>query len=253
MAGLYRTLRSGGRGLQDAILVGLDHAEGETAQYSRRRDYTPSPHGDIDATSDMPGRPVVYGEAEAYRRHLETELLPELERRYPIDAERRIFLGHSYGGLFGAHVLLTAPRMFAQYVLISPSLWFDRRLMLARERGRATLERDLPARVLLMVGSLETVENADTEPFAAAIHDMVGDTLAFAQGLRARGYPSLHLDVRVLDGEDHDSAFAAGVRLGLEWALPGTGRVARRPCPPAERFCRWPRWRAAPDAARPSD
>ncbi|MFN7174837.1 MAG: alpha/beta hydrolase [Thermaurantiacus tibetensis] len=248
IAGMVTRLSASGRGLEPAILVGLGYAEGDTGQYSRRRDYTPTPHGDIDAVSDMPGRPVVYGEAEAYRRHLETVALPELERRFRIDPARRIYLGHSYGGLFGVHVLLTKPEMFARYILISPSLWYDRRLMLARERGYASLNRDLPAKALFLVGSLETVEDPDPEPFGAALNAMVEDQGAFVAALKARRYPSLEVESRVLEGEDHGSVYVPAVRMGLEWALPGSGKPPRLPCPKDEPNCRYPRWdRLAPD------
>ena len=30
------------------------------------------------------------------------------------------FIGHSYGGLFGAHVLLTEPELFKRYVIVIP-------------------------------------------------------------------------------------------------------------------------------------
>ncbi len=242
IAGMMTRLSAGGRGLEPAILVGLGYADGDTGQYSRRRDYTPTPHGDIDARSDMPGRPVIYGEAEAYRRHLERVALPELERRYRIDPARRIYLGHSYSGLFGVHVLLTKPEMFARYILISPSLWYDRRLMLARERGYASRHRDMPAKALFLIGSLETIADPDPEPFGDALNAMVEDQEAFVSALKARGYPSLEVESRVLAGEDHGSVYVPAVRMGLEWALPGTGRPVRQPCPADQPNCRYPKW-----------
>lgn len=243
IAGMAQRLTAGGRGLEPAILVGLGYADGDTGQYSRRRDYTPTPHGDIDAASDMPGRRVAYGEAEAYRRHLETVVLPELERRFPIDPARRIYLGHSYGGLFGTHILFTSPTLFSHYILVSPSLWYDRKLMLARERGYASLNRDLPARVLMIVGGLETVPDPDSEPFGEALNAMVEDQAAFVAALQSRGYPSLSVENVVLPGETHGSVYVPAVRLGLEWALPGTGPEPRTPCPEGQPNCRYPRWR----------
>lgn len=227
---MHLRLRAGGRGLEDAIIVGLGDAVGDSRQYSRRRDYTPSPHGDIDARSDMPGRPVRYGEADGYMRHLRDEVFPFLEARYRIDPARRIYAGHSYGGLFGAHVLLSEPRLFSRYILISPSLWYGRRLMIARERGYALRHKDLPAEVLFMIGGEETVPDPDTEPHASARHAMVEDMEELARNLRARGYPSLKLETRIFPGEDHGSVYVPAIRAGLEWALPGTGKVPHQPC-----------------------
>jgi enterochelin esterase-like enzyme len=113
MRAYQQRLRSSERGMEDAIIVGLGYAVGDSGTYSRRRDYTPSPNGDIDAASDKPGVPVKYGEAEGYRLHLKDEVFPFLESRYRIDPKRRIYAGHSYGGLFGTHVLLTEPALHA--------------------------------------------------------------------------------------------------------------------------------------------
>ncbi len=228
--GMHRRLRAGERGLEDAIIVGLGYAVGDTGEYSRRRDYTPSPHGDVDAVSDMPGRPVAYGEAEAYRRHLKDEVFPFLEARYRIDPARRLYLGHSYGALFGTHVLLTEPAMFRKYVLISPSLWYGSRLMLAQERGYASRNRDLPADAFFMIGSEETVPVPDILPTATSRMAMVEDMDELVRTLKGRTYPSLRVQSRVFPGEDHGSVYVPAVRAGLEWALPGTDLLGRSPC-----------------------
>ena len=83
---------------------------------------------------------------------------------YRADSARRIFAGHSYGALFGAHVLLTEPAMFERYVLSSPSLWFDQRVMFERERRYAATHADLPAKVFLSIGSYETVAPKSRRP-----------------------------------------------------------------------------------------
>ncbi len=224
LVGMQQRLRADEAGLEDAILVGLGYAVGDTRQYSRRRDYTPSIHGDIDAVSDMPGRPVRYGEAEDYRQHLANDVLPVIERHFRIDPARRIYLGHSYGGLFGTHVLLTTPRMFAKYILISPSLWFGQRLMIARERGYASSHNDLPAEVCFLIGSLETVPDPDIVAHSHSRMKMVEDMAELVRNLRARNYPSLHVAERILVGEDHLSVYVPAVHAGLLWALPGHDR-----------------------------
>jgi predicted alpha/beta superfamily hydrolase len=228
--GLHRRLRASERGLEDAIIVGLGYAVGDTGEYSRRRDYTPTPHGDIDAVSDMPGRPVAYGEAEGYRLHLRDEVFPYLQSRYRIDPARRIYAGHSYGGLFGTHVLLTEPTMFRKYILMSPSLWYGRRLMIARERGYATRHKDMPADAYFLIGGEETVPDPDTEPFGQSRMAMVEDMDELTSTLKGRNYPSLKVQSRVFPGEDHGSVYPDALRAGMEWALKGTGKAQHTPC-----------------------
>lgn len=210
--------------MPEFILVGLAYAKGDTPVYSRRRDYTPSPHGDQDAVSDMPGRAPVYGEAEGYRRFLADTVLPYVASHYRTDESRRIFAGHSYGSLFGAYVLLTSPEMFDGYVLGSPSLWFDHHLLVARERAFAASHRDLRASVYLGAGGFEThapkgssdprYDNDDPD-------DMVRDTQAFARALASRRYPGLRLRGEVVAGEDHLTVAPTLITHGLLWTLSG--------------------------------
>jgi hypothetical protein len=209
--------------LPEFILVGLGYARGDTGEYSRRRDYTPSPHGDRDATSDMPGRAVVYGEAEGYRRFVADEVFAFVASHYRADMTRKVFAGHSYGSLFGAWVLLTAPAMFDGYVLGSPSLWFDDYLVLARERAFASAHRDLRARVYLGAGEFEAraPRGRPHDPRYNTDRDMVADTQAFARTLASRHYPGLQVHSDVIAGEDHLTVAPALITRGLIWTLGG--------------------------------
>ena len=209
--------------LPEFILVGLGYAQGDTGEYSRRRDYTPSARGDRDATSDMPGRPVVYGEAEGYRRFVADEVFPFIASHYRADMAHKVFAGHSYGSLFGAYVMLTSPEMFDGYVLGSPSLWFDQRLLFARERTFAASHKDLPARVYLGAGAFETLQpkGRPHDPRYNTDDDMVGDTQAFARALASHRYPGLKLRTDVIAGEDHLTVAPALITRGLMWTLSG--------------------------------
>jgi hypothetical protein len=210
------------QGLEEFILVGLSHAIGDTREFSRRRDYTPTPNG--EKTRDPEGRRPLFGEAEPYRRFLAEELMPFVAATYRTDTTRSLYAGHSYGGLFGLHVLLTQPTMFSHYIIGSPSLWFDRRVMFARERAFAEANRDLSANVLMAIGSFETVNPASDDRRYSRSLDMVADFRAFEQALRGRNYPGLKLTTEVIGEEDHLTAFPAIVTRGLLWALPASRR-----------------------------
>lgn len=209
-----------GAGLEDFLLVGLGYADGDSPPYSRRRDYTPTRNGPRDAAPDESGRPPLHGEAEAYRRFVAEDVFPFVEANYRADNARRIFAGHSYGALFGAHVLLTEPDMFERYVLSSPSLWFDQRVMFERERRYAATHADLPAKVLLSIGSYETLAPKSGDPRYNQTRDMIADLRAFEAQLKARRYPGLQIESVIVPGEDHLSAYPAAITRGLRWALP---------------------------------
>lgn len=214
-----RMVGDNGRGLEDFVLIGLSYAKGDTGQYSRRRDYTPTPNSE-DIVSDMPGRPVVHGEAEAYRRFIRNEVFPLVAEHYRVDMDRKIFAGHSYGGLLGAHILLTEPTMFERYILSSPSLWYDDRVMLARERAYAAVHTDMRADVFLSIGSFETVNPSSSNKRYHRNNDMVRDLRKFEAQLRSRRYPGLRIESKVIDDEDHLTVYPAAITRGLMWALP---------------------------------
>jgi predicted alpha/beta superfamily hydrolase len=207
--------------LPEFILVGLGYGKGDTPEYSRRRDYTPSAHGVRGATSDMAGRPVAFGEAEGYRRFVADEVFPFVASHYRADMHRKVFAGHSYGSLFGAWVLTTAPEMFDGYVLGSPSLWYDDYLLAARERAFAGAHKDLAARVYLGAGEFEArapKSRAHDARFSTD-SDMVADMQAFGRALASHRYPGLRLRTDVIAGEDHLTVAPALITRGLLWTL----------------------------------
>ena len=208
-----RRLNGDGARIKDFILVGLSYAGGEDAMASRRRDYTPTPGGAPDAPTG-----AVYGGGPAYQDYLKRRVIPFVAARYRTDEASRYFLGHSYGGLLGAQILLSDPTLFRGYVLGSPSLWYDRHAMLETERVYTLHHHDLPASVYLYVGEYERVRPGDPR-YAGNRNDMVGDAETFARTLRDRHYPSLRLEAEVLNDEDHLTAAPRGATHGLERLL----------------------------------
>jgi predicted alpha/beta superfamily hydrolase len=222
---IARRVSDRGKRLDDFILVGISYARGDTPQYSRRRDYTPSARGVKDAESDMPGRAPVFGEAEAFSRFIEAEVLPFLAQRYRVDMSRKIFSGHSYGALLGVHILLTDPTMFDHYILSSPSLWFGDGLMFGREVAYAASHKDMKANVFIGAGGFETINRSrKQDPRYNTTVDMVGDMQRFERTLKSRRYSSLHIESHVIDGEDHLTVAPAILTKGLLWSL---GRAPR--------------------------
>lgn len=204
LACIGRTLAREGQIGIDPVVVGLSYAVGEHLEDSRRRDYTPVPRA---------GSSLAYGGAAAYQTYLRSIVLPRVEAEFRTDPARRIFWGHSYGGLFGAHVLLTEPALFQTYLIGSPSFWYENGAINAYEDAWAAANRRLPARVLMYVGGREV---AVYDPARRGnTQDMVAGMRAFEARLLARGYAGLALAATVIEGRDHMSA----VRPGFEWAL----------------------------------
>ena len=210
-----RRMNGAGPRVEEFILVGLSYELGADSMASRRRDYTPSPRGASDAPAD-----AVHGQSLAYRDYLRDVVIPHVDANWRTRPDRRIYVGHSYGGLLGAQILLTQPEMFSGYVLGSPSLWFDRKHLLREAPPLLEGRQDIAAQVYMYAGEYEALRVGDPRYMQEV--DMVGDNAAFARLLAARGYDGLTLENAVLAGEDHLSVAPRGFTQGLLALLPAT-------------------------------
>lgn len=208
---IARRLNGEGPAIEDFILVGLSYGRGENGMASRRRDYTPTSAGSHDAAGTL------HGGGSAYQAYLRGTVIPHVAARYRTDESRRYFLGHSYGGLLGAQILFSDPRLFAGYVLGSPSLWYDDGHMLKVEKAYGATHRDLPAKVYVYVGEYEDMRPGD--PRYARRYNMVTDARRLDASLRARKYTGLQLRTEVLNDEDHLSVAPRGFTRGLKYLL----------------------------------
>ncbi|MGY8564570.1 alpha/beta hydrolase-fold protein [Paracidovorax citrulli] len=202
-----RRLNVEGPKLQEFVLVGLSYAVGDDGVTSRRRDYTPTRKGPSSAPAE-----AVHGEAAPYITYLREQVLPFVAGRYRTDETQRLLLGHSYGALLGTQILFTDPGLFAGYIIGSPSYWYDKHVMERFERDHASAHDDLPASVYMYVGERET-------PAFGNDADMVADARRMDAALRAHRYPSLRLQLDVLNDEDHLSVAPRGLTKGLKYLL----------------------------------
>lgn len=219
---IIRRLNGDGARVKDVILVGLSYAKGEDGMASRRRDYTPTAEGVADAP-----RNAVFGGGATYASYLRNQVFPFVAAKYRTDEANRVFLGHSYGGLFGAQVLLSNPAMFRSYILSSPSLWYGEHAMSQLEQAYAASHRDLPASVFLYVGAYEEARLGNSKFHNR--YNMVSDTKTFMELLNRRRYPSLHLELEILNDEDHLSIAPRGATHGLERVLAADAKGEAKP------------------------
>jgi predicted alpha/beta superfamily hydrolase len=202
-------------GMEEAIVVGLSYAKGDSPVFSRRRDYTPTVPRIQDTTSDMPGRAPAFGEAQAYGRFIAADVFPMIAAHYRANMNRKIFVGHSYGSLLGLQILLSEPGMFDHYILGSPSLWFDRGVMFDREKEYASGHRDMPASVFFGIGGRETLAANRKRSRTEENADMVADLCDFDAALKTHRYPNLKMKLEVFADEDHASVFPLVLTHGL--------------------------------------
>ncbi len=111
----------------------------------RSIDYTPSKVSSLT------------GGGPEFLNFIETQLIPTVEENFRVDTARnsRVMLGHSYGGLFGAYVFCTRNNLFGNYLLLSPSLWFDDLISLQFEQDHRDENKDREQLVFMGIGEAE--------------------------------------------------------------------------------------------------
>lgn len=154
---------------------------------------------------------VAYGGGGAmFQAFLTEELRPFLEAKYPLDPNKAILFGHSFGGLFAANVLGESPEAFDGYVIGSPSVWIDPQV-LAKLAGAA---RGSGHRVFVAVGGQEDTKMRD------GVSQLVAALTAAPS--------SFKVESKVFAGESEISYYPLLIQAAFPWLLPpsGTGRTA---------------------------
>ena len=186
-----------------AIVVGIAYAGEPQYRMHRTRDYTPTHTLDLRGVPQHQRPYQKYtGGGPKFEAFLRQELLPLIDREYRTTS-RRVLVGHSYGGLFATWMLLTAPDLFSGYVVVSPSFWYDDRLLFTLEKKSAAKGR---GRAYLAAGAMENpIMASDLEAMSA----------------RLRAHPNLRVRAEVPDGETHNSIFPGAFSRGIRWVLEG--------------------------------
>src|SRR5215207_1067511 len=110
--------------MPEMIVVGISNTD-------RTRDLTPT---HVAQLPDNPNaRFPTSGGADKFIKFIETELIPFVESKYRTQPYRAL-AGHSLGGLFAVHAMITRPELFNSYVAVSPSLQWDNFMMIDRAK-----------------------------------------------------------------------------------------------------------------------
>lgn len=103
--------------LPPSIVVGI-------ANVDRYRDFT-YPSSDKRDLEDLP----TSGGSEKFMDFLEKEAMPHIRNQYKI-TENATIIGQSMGGLIATEILFKRPHLFNDYLIVSPSLWWDKEKMI---------------------------------------------------------------------------------------------------------------------------
>lgn len=107
--------------IPESIVVGIGNVD-------RKRDFTYPSQNTLDQ-KEFP----TSGKSENFIAFLEKELQPFITSTYRT-TEVRTIIGQSLGGLLATEILLKNPELFDNYIIVSPSLWWDDEKLLDEEQ-----------------------------------------------------------------------------------------------------------------------
>jgi uncharacterized protein len=208
------------KGGYPTLVVGVGYPRDDGKLDLRRRytDLTPVTPADKIVQSEREAKIIVeeLGGEDDYLDFLTTELRDRLAQSYPIDANRHAIFGHSLGGRFVLHALLTRPGSFQTYLASSPSIWWGQKSILEEFAGFKPVGTP---RVLITCGQLETLPPADSTAERLSFLKQVNMTpnaMEFAEKLKAAGVTPQFIE---FPDENHGSVVPFAVSRGVRTAL----------------------------------
>jgi len=197
--------------LRPVILVAIAYQDKTRYRENRSRDYTPVFVADGGYGPQYQTRS---GGGPAFLDVIANEIIPFIEARTAAAPSARGLMGHSYGGLFATFAMLERPDLFTDFLIVSPSYWYDDGGYIPGLAAAHTENRPHETDAYFAVGSWEEQpENGRA---------MVSDLQAFVAGLEVRQDPRLNTRLDVMSDQTHASIFPLALSDGLR-ALYGPG------------------------------
>ncbi len=153
----------------EMIVVGIENSE------NRTRDLTPTKVKEARGSSDWVQDS---GGGEKFTDFIAKELIPYIDKKYPTTSHKTL-IGHSFAGLLVVNTVLNHPELFANYIAIDPSLWWDNEVLNSKLAERLS-DKKYKGKSLFL--SMANPLPPDTEK---DLNVLVKDTTFRTEGLRA--------------------------------------------------------------------
>jgi predicted alpha/beta superfamily hydrolase len=106
--------------LSESMVVGIGNVD-------RIKDFTYPSENELDQ-KEFPSS----GKSESFITFIQKELQPFIDSSFKTTAEKTI-IGQSLGGLLATEILFERPELFDNFIIVSPSLWWDDEKILDRK------------------------------------------------------------------------------------------------------------------------
>ncbi|RXJ49472.1 alpha/beta hydrolase [Gelidibacter gilvus] len=175
------------------IVVGI-------ANIDRKRDFT-FPTIDRKLKMDYP----TTGGSRKFIDFLESEVQPYINANYPT-TNQKMLIGQSLGGLLATEILFKKPKLFTDYIIVSPSLWWDNESLLKDAKMFLGAHSKMPANVYVAVGSEGEI--------------MEREAKMLAELLKNSGKPNLKSEFLFLPKENHATILHQSVNDAFQLIYP---------------------------------
>jgi hypothetical protein len=187
-----------GKEIKGIIVVGISYGKGVLAwSLKRTRDLTPG-HDTIFAKGQNTGG------ADNFLGFIQNELVPAINKNYRTYPDSSAICGESLGGLLNSYILWKRPELFKSYIIISPSLIWNNKVVLKQESEFFVNHKELNKTVYIAYGSLDNKEV------------IISPATELIQMIQTHKYTGLRLVTRVFEGETHMSVPSVAITNGLK-------------------------------------
>lgn len=201
-------------GVPEAIVVGIAYGSFDPSVNKRGYDFSAAAS---DASKEQGG-------ASAFHAFLETELLPDIDRRYRTDPDRRVLFGQSRAGYMVLYSAFTYPDLFWGRIASNPAFDPGRELFLSTPPS--STRRDL---------GLVVTSGSRDRPAGRR------NALEWFDTWRGRTDAPWQIETVTIEGGTHAADSTNSYRAGMVWLF---GRERR-----AERSPGYPGWSGHPSLA----
>ena len=177
--------------IPELVIVGITWG-GKNPDYDQLRAHDLTP-------TDM-GLMMKYGNAPEFLSFITKELIPLVETKFRIKRNDRTLMGSSFAGLFTLYAMFQEPGVFNRYVLTSPSIYWDNKLLFSLNKSFAEQHKELAAKVFMGIGEYENVSEFQR----------------FADEVKSKNYRNFDLQTKVIAGMGHSGGKAEGYTRGLQ-------------------------------------
>lgn len=183
--------------MPELIVVGVTNTD-------RTRDLTPAKSTNKNAAGER--QFPTAGGANNFLKFFDAELIPHIEKEYRV-APYRILAGHSFGGLFVIHAMISKPGLFNSYVAVSPSLQWENAEALKRAEDFLKMQKELKVTLYTSLGN---------EP------GTIGESFdRFREVLARTNIKGFEWQAERMDDEDHGSVVLRSHYSGLRKVYAG--------------------------------